>query len=205
MVSRDLVRMPQNLRGPARANYQSLWGADRCRMTVRPGVASGHSCCLSVLEVASLTDWRHGLCMIVSESLLKTMLETFGATEMDDTSQAFFFLLTIFCLGICLIAAFWEIEQAHERRRNRRADQLRAARLAPFRDPCLRANRRLDARSEWSRQTLPPMANRAVAARRAAPGLGKPHSLVCRREVRCDPRRGPHGCTRVSHASIPIG
>jgi hypothetical protein len=38
---------------------------------------------------------------------------------MSDVDQTFFFLLLIVCLGACLITAFWEIEQARQRRRER--------------------------------------------------------------------------------------
>jgi hypothetical protein len=38
---------------------------------------------------------------------------------MTDTTQALCFVLLVICLGSCLIRAFWEIESARQRRRER--------------------------------------------------------------------------------------
>jgi len=54
---------------------------------------------------------------------------------MDDVGKTFLLLLIIFCLGTCLVAALWEIEQARVRWRSRRVDKARIARLAAFREP----------------------------------------------------------------------
>jgi hypothetical protein len=42
-------------------------------------------------------------------------------------------LVIIFCLGACFVAAFWELEQARVRWRDREAVKTRMTRLAPFR------------------------------------------------------------------------
>jgi hypothetical protein len=43
----------------------------------------------------------------------------FGIAPMTDTTQALCFVLLVICLGSCLIRAFWEIESARQRRRER--------------------------------------------------------------------------------------
>jgi hypothetical protein len=58
-----------------------------------------------------------------------------GAIQMDDAGKTVLFLLIVFSLGTCLVAALWEIEQARARLRGRKADKARIARLATFRDP----------------------------------------------------------------------
>jgi hypothetical protein len=52
---------------------------------------------------------------------------------MDDPGKTLLFLLIIVCLGACLVAALWEIEQARARLQRRKADKARIARLAAFR------------------------------------------------------------------------
>jgi hypothetical protein len=39
---------------------------------------------------------------------------------MSDITQTFCFVLVAFCLGGCLIRAFWEVEAARERRREQK-------------------------------------------------------------------------------------
>ncbi|QPF88691.1 hypothetical protein [Bradyrhizobium commune] len=38
-------------------------------------------------------------------------------THLAPVDQAFLLLVIVFCLGSCLIRAFWELEQARARRR----------------------------------------------------------------------------------------
>jgi hypothetical protein len=43
-----------------------------------------------------------------------------GLEIMTDVVQTLCFVLVVTCLGACLIAAFWEIEAARQRRRDRK-------------------------------------------------------------------------------------
>jgi len=38
---------------------------------------------------------------------------------MTDVVQTLCFVLLVICLGACLMSAFWELESAHQRRRER--------------------------------------------------------------------------------------
>ena len=69
----------------------------------------------------------------------KPVLRRLGATQMDDVGKALLFLLIVFSLGTCFIAAFWKIEQARARWRGRMAEKARIARLAAFRGPAVNA------------------------------------------------------------------
>jgi hypothetical protein len=40
-----------------------------------------------------------------------------GMTHLAPADQTFLLLVIVFCLGSCLIRAFWELEQARARRR----------------------------------------------------------------------------------------
>jgi hypothetical protein len=42
-----------------------------------------------------------------------------GSKPMTDVTQALCFVLLVICLGACLIRAFWELESARQRRRER--------------------------------------------------------------------------------------
>lgn len=52
---------------------------------------------------------------------------------MGDYSQTFLFLSIVAFLGTCLIAAFYEIERARIRWRERQSDKAKMIKLAAFR------------------------------------------------------------------------
>jgi hypothetical protein len=58
---------------------------------------------------------------------------TFEDNAMNDVDRTLLFLLIVFCLGACFVTAFWELEQARVRWRDREADKTRMSRLAPLR------------------------------------------------------------------------
>lgn len=55
---------------------------------------------------------------------------------MSDVDQTLCLLLLVFCLGACLITAFWEIEAARQRRHERKQfirDAMRSTLIVPER------------------------------------------------------------------------
>ena len=53
--------------------------------------------------------------------------------DISNADRALLIVPIMICLGACVIAAFWELEQVRIRRRNRQADRARALRLAALR------------------------------------------------------------------------
>ena len=56
---------------------------------------------------------------------------------MSDVDQTLCLLLLIFCLGVCLITAFWEIEAARQRRLERKQfirEAMRSTLIVPERN-----------------------------------------------------------------------